>query len=188
MSLLMQTSGDLVAGIFVAGATGSNTRLYHNTVEMSGDRSALLTPGTNMYPSYGVAITGVDPIVDIMNNILVTSQTATVGTNANAKAFAIGTASAAFTNLNSNYNNFISTGAQDGGFRSGSLATAAGTDYATLALWTAAITDDANSVEIAPVFVSATDLHLIPASNASLDNLGTPSQQLLLILIVQQEV
>lgn len=167
-------SGDLVAGIFVAGVVGSDTRLYNNTVSLSGDRSALLTPGTAMYPSFGVAISGVDPLVDLRNNILVNSQFATVGTNPDAKAYALGTASTTFVNLNSNFNNFISSGVQVGGFRSGSLATAAGTNYATLALWAAAVADDANSVEITPVFVSATDLHLIPASNVSLDNLGTP--------------
>ena len=167
-------SGDLVAGIFVTGVVGSDTRLYNNTVTMSGDRSALLSAGTLMYPSYGIAITNTDPIVDLRNNIIVNSQFATVGTNPDAKAYALGINSTTFVNLNSNYNNFISSGVLAGGFRSGSLATAAGTNYATLALWAAAVADDANSVEIAPVFVSASDLHLIPASNVSLDNLGTP--------------
>jgi len=168
------TSPDLVSGIHVAGVASSDTRLYHNTVSMSGDRSALLTPGTTQMPSYAVAITGVDPTVELKNNILSTSQFAEIVANPNAKSYAIGMVATTFVNLNSNYNDFVSSGVQDGGFRSGSLATAAGTNYADVAAWAAAVADDANSVEITPVFVSASDLHLDTVLNPTLDNLGTP--------------
>ena len=168
-------SGDFPSGIFVSGFAGSNTKIYHNTVSMSGDRSSLLTPGTTMYPSYAIAITGTDPTVDIQNNIFTTSQIATVASNADAKSYAIGTMSTTFVNLTSNYNDFVSTGIQDGGFRSGSLATAAGTNYATVALWSATTNKDANSVEIDPVFTSASDLHITQTvANNAIDNLGTP--------------
>lgn len=163
------TSPDLTAGIYVVGAAGTDTRLYNNTVAMTGDRGAV---GSQM-PCYAIAITGSDPIIDLRDNILSNSQIASGG-GANAKAYAIGMVTSTFANLNSNYNDFVSSGANDGGFRSGSLSTASGTDYATVALWGTAISDDANSVEITPVFVSSSDLHLDSLNNPTLDNLGTP--------------
>lgn len=162
------TSPDICTGIFVVGVTSVDTRLYHNTVYMSGDRGTVAT----QMPSFGLAITGVDPIVDFRNNIIYTDQIASGG-GANAKSYAIGMVSTTFANLNSNYNDFVSSGANDGGFRSGSLGAGVGTDYASLASWATAVTDDANSVEITPVFVSASDLHLDTVLNPTLDNLGT---------------
>jgi Secretion system C-terminal sorting domain len=161
------TSPDIVAGIFVAGVTGSNTKLYNNTISNSGDRGTV----TSQIGSFGIAISGTNPIVELKNNIV--SNTQTSGGGVNAKSYAIGMTSTTFTNLDSNYNDFVSSGANDGGNKTGGLDTV-GTDYATLALWQAAVADDANSVEIAPVFVSATDLHLNTIGNSTLENLGTP--------------
>lgn len=163
------TSPDLVAGIYVMGVTASNTRLYYNSVSLTGDRGAVAT----QMPSFGVAITGGDPTVTMKDNILHTTQIASGG-GVNAKAYAVGMVSSTFTNLDSNYNNFWSAGANDGGFRIGALGAGAGTDYATVAAWAAGIGDDANSVEINPVFTSSSDLHIVAASNLSLINLGTP--------------
>jgi hypothetical protein len=78
--------------------------------------------------------------------------------------------STTFLNLNSNYNNYWSTGARDGGFRTGSLAITAFTDYADLATFAAAVSDDANSQELDPLFADASnDLH-----TCALQNIGTP--------------
>jgi hypothetical protein len=136
---------------------------------MTGDRSALLTPGTAQFPSYGIAITGGDPTVELKNNIFYTTQTAEIVANPNAKSYAIGMVTTTFVNLDSDYNDFFSTGIQDGGFRSGSLATAAGTDYATVGLWSTAVADEANSAllgEVDPVFVSPlTNLHLMAVTS-----------------------
>ena len=170
-------AGDLPTGIFVTGVTGSTTRLYYNSVAMTGDRGALLTPSTSMDPSFALAISGTDPIVELRNNIFYTTQTAAAG-GADATSYAIGTSSATFANLDSNYNDFFSTGANDGGFRSGSLdrAVDAATevDYSTLALWQAAAADDANSLEVDPLFVDPlTNLHLTGITSPVYD-LGTP--------------
>lgn len=163
------TSPDLCTGIYVVGVPSSDTRVYHNTVYMSGDRGTVAM----QMPSYGIAITGVDPIIDLRNNIIFNEQVASGG-GVNAKAYAIGMVSTTFANLNSNYNDFVTIGANDGGFRSGSLGTTSNVDYATLALWATAVADDANSVEITPVFVASNDLHLDTVLNPTLDNLGTP--------------
>jgi hypothetical protein len=163
--------GDFPTGIFVTGVTGAITKVYYNSVSMTGDRSALLTPAIDMNPSFALSISGTDPIVELRNNIFYTTQTATTG-GADATSYAIGTNSAAFANLDSDYNDFFSTGAQDGGFRSGSLDRAVDAttevDYATVALWSAAVTDDVNSVtigEVDPLFVNPlSDLHIAMAS------------------------
>ncbi len=160
------TSPDLVAGVFVAGVPGSNTKLYYNSVAMTGDRGAV----ASQVASFGLAYTA-DVALELKNNIFYTTQTS--GGGANAKSYAIGTVATTFANLDSNYNDFWSTGANDGGFRSGSLGGGAGTDYADLAAWQAAVSDDANSQEADPLFVSdLNDLHL--QGMTPVDNDGTP--------------
>lgn len=149
------TSPDLVVGIYVAGVTGSSTRLYHNSIALTGDRGAT----GSQIGSYGVAITGTDPTVELKNNIFYNSQVATGG-GANAKSFAIGTVGTVFANLDSNYNDFWSIGANDAGFRTGGLGATA-TDLANLGAWQGAVADDANSLELDPLYINPlTNLHL----------------------------
>lgn len=163
------TSPDLTAGIFVAGVTGSSTRLYFNSVAMTGDRGTVAT----QMPSYGLAYTA-DVALELKNNIFYTTQIS--GGGVNAKSYAVGTLATAFANLDSNYNAFYSSGANDGGFRSGSLAAGAGTDYVDLAAWQTAVADDANSQEGDPLFVNPlNDLHLeviSPVENDGIDIAG----------------
>jgi hypothetical protein len=148
------TSPDLVAGIYVAGAAGASTKLFYNSIAMTGDRGAV----ASQIGSYGVAITGVDPTVELKNNVLYTTQTS--GGGANAKSYAIGMVTTTFANLDSNYNDFVSTGANAGGFRTAGLG-ATGTDLATLSAWQTAVSDDANSLAVDPTFVDPlVNLHL----------------------------
>ena len=150
------TTVDLVAGIFVAGVSGSSTRLLHNSIAMTGNRGATVA----QTPSYGVAITGTDPTLELKNNIFYNTQDPGSG-GANAKSYAIGTESTTFSSLNSNYNAFFTAGPLPGYFRTGSLRSAEGTDYVTLALWQAAVAGDANSRSVDPLFVNpASDVHL----------------------------
>jgi hypothetical protein len=159
------TSPDIVAGIFVAGVAASNTHLLYNSVSITGDRGAI----SSQIGSYGVAISGANPTVELKNNIFYNTQTSGGGTN--AKSYAIGIGTSAFTNLASNFNDFVSSGANVGGFRTGSLDTT-GTDLANLAAWQAATSTDANSLSVDPLFVNAaTDLH-IPGTSPVM-NAGT---------------
>jgi hypothetical protein len=158
----------LVAGIYVVGAVASVTKVYHNTISLSGDRGT----ETAQMPSYCIALSGLDPSLDMRNNIMSTTQIVTGG--GLVKTYAFGTLSTTFANLNSDYNVFYSGGVQDGGFRSGSLATNAGISYAALADWQTAVSDDAHSIEVTPVFESATDLHLTAGSNPAIAAAGTP--------------
>lgn len=162
------TSPDFPAGIYVVGATGSNTRLIYNSVAMTGNRGTTIT----QMPSYGVAVTGTDPTVEMKNNVFYTTQDPGSGGTA-ARSYAIGLASTTFTNLDSNYNAFYSAGPNPGFYRVGSLAVSAGTDYLNLGLWQTAVSDDANSVEIDPLFLNPVDnLRLQPTSPVR--NIGTP--------------
>ena len=104
--------------------------------------------------SFGTAPTN----LDIRNNIIVNSQTG------NYTRYAIYSAAGSANFSNINYNNYFS--AQNIGFL--------GAEQTTLANWQAATGQDANSINVAPVFVSATDLHLVPASNLAINDLGTP--------------
>lgn len=152
------TAPDIVAGIFIAGVTSSNTHAIYNSVSNTGDRGAV----ASQIGSYGIAISGTNPIVELKDNIFYTTQTS--GGGANAKSYAIGMTSTTFTNLNSNYNDFFSSGANAGGFRTGSLD-ATGTDLANLAAWQAATGTDGNSLAVDPTFVNpVSDLHLLAGS------------------------
>jgi hypothetical protein len=160
------TAPDITAGIFVAGVSGSTTRIFYNSISMTGDRGA-----TAGLPSYGIAITGVDPTVELKNNIFYTTQVAT-GSGVDAFSYAIGMVTTTFANLDSSNNDFFSTGANDGGFRTGSLGAAAGTNYADLAAWNAATGDDpvTTSFEVDPGFVNPlNDLHLALISSPLAD-------------------
>ncbi|HEX3100627.1 MAG TPA: choice-of-anchor D domain-containing protein, partial [Pyrinomonadaceae bacterium] len=160
------TSPDIVAGIYVKAAAGSSARLYYNSVAMTGDRGV-----SSSTPSFGLAIAGVDPTVELKNNIFFTTQTAVAG-GPGALSFAIGLSSSAYTNLDSNFNVFYSAGAQDGGFRTRGLLTGF-TDLANLAAWRTEVSDDANSLEVDPLFVAPpSDLHLQLVSPVV--NVGTP--------------
>ena len=164
------TSPDLVAGVFVAGVAGSNTHLYLNSIANTGDRGAV----ASQIGSYGIAISGSDPVVELKDNIFYNTQTS--GGGANAKSYAVGMASTTFVNLSSNFNDFVSTGANAGGFRTGSLG-ATGTDLADLAAWQTATGDDANSLAVDPLFVNAAnDLHIQMGS--PMVNAGTPIAQI----------
>lgn len=163
------TAPDLTDGIFVAGVVGSTTRLYHNSISMTGDRSGVGT-SAGMLGSFGVAISGTNPTVELKNNIFYTTQIASTG-GANAKSYSIGMASATFGALNSNFNDFFASGANAGFFRTGSLG-ATGTDLATLAAWQTATAQDAGSFAVDPTYVDPlTNLHL--QTGSPMINVGT---------------
>ena len=139
------------------------TRTYHNTVYIAGVAAGVTAESYAFYKSY------TSTKDTVLNNIFVNART-TVGTG---KQYAIGLYDSIGTMV-SNYNDLASTGGANSFIGVKKNATAS-TDYATLAAWTAATSDDANSVSIMPTFVSPLDLHIVNTSaNAGLDNKGTP--------------
>lgn len=162
------TGGDMGFGIYVATSAGSTTTIHSNTVRMSGT----LTGGTG--PNVALAIAN-NNAVNVYNNILM--STGSTGTGPN-RAIAL-SHSSPFTNLVSNNNNlFVSGGGSTAGITNiGGWTTAtAGNIHANIGAWGTAVGgDDNNSLNINPVFVSNTDLHLVPtdATNTPLATGGT---------------
>ena len=157
------TTGDFGAAIFLGGGTGSTTQVYFNSVSMT----AALTGGN--YPNYGLAIGGTDPIVDVKDNIFYNTLV-----NGTGVSFAIGTASATFANLTSNYNDFFVT-AGGGTFKigkTGSLSQGTGTEQTLLSDWiTATGKDTPNTISVNPQFNSATNLQ--PQTGSPVLDAGT---------------
>ncbi|MCG9910074.1 MAG: T9SS type A sorting domain-containing protein [Flavobacteriales bacterium] len=153
--------GDINVGIIVGITTSqSGIKVYNNSINLYGDqpRAATATVSTGIYVGSN------QTNIDIRNNIL--SNGIVNPLNAGAKSYAIysNSASSAFSNIN--HNNYYAYNSQA---FTGFLTS----DRATLANWQTATGQDANSVNIAPVFTSATDLHLPAATNISLIDLGT---------------
>lgn len=146
------TAQDLVAGIFVV-STGADTRLYYNSVSLTGDRGSL----ASQVPSFGLAIVGTTGSVEWRDNIFANTQTASGG--ANAKTFSIGLQATSFAGFDADHNDYFVSGANAAFFRTGGLG-AVGTDHPNLAAWQATTGDDASSLAVDPLFVSVSDLHL----------------------------
>jgi trimeric autotransporter adhesin len=157
------TSGDFTVGIFVLPLDGSTTKVYYNTVSLSGTQ----TGGSDK--SYDLAIAGgTTPTVDVKNNIFINKQNNGTGFN-----YAIGFGYTAFTNISSNNNDlFVATGATYSVGATSSIS--APVNQLTLTNWQTTTSKDANSVSIDAVFVSATNLHLTATTNAALNASATP--------------
>jgi hypothetical protein len=155
-------SATSLRGIAQETDAGSVIKIYYNTVSISGT-----TSGTNASFCYlkNYLSTGDDVRNNIFTNTRVSSGT--------GKQYAVANVSSTATVIpyTSNYNDLVSTG-NAMNFVGLLSTTVAATDYASLATWQAAASADANSISIAPVFTSATNLHLVPASNLTLDNKG----------------
>jgi hypothetical protein len=157
-------------GIHVEGGSlGSITRLYYNSVSLTGNRES--NNFVNFAPSYGVAIVGNNPIVELKNNIISNNQTIS-GASLTANSFAVGTSSSTFTNLDADHNLYFPNGTNSRGFRSGSLLPNQGTNYANVLLWSNAIGDDVNSAligQVDPLFINPLNNLRIPIISPAVD-------------------
>ncbi|HLO54419.1 MAG TPA: hypothetical protein VK169_09030 [Saprospiraceae bacterium] len=156
------TSSDIGAGIYVGGGNGT-TQIYYNTIQMA----STLTGGA--FYNFGIAINGSNPVIDLRNNIV--TNTGSNGANNNR---AIGLAYNTFSNLTSNNNNFFVSGTNSGIGQTGSLSNSGFTLSTTIANWRTNTGKDMASVNVAPVFISANDLHLNTTSNNMLNGIGAP--------------
>jgi len=155
-------SSRLVAGIYAAGS--SAVFVEDNSVSMTGDRGSTV----NQAASFALALGSSSSRPQVVSNILYTTQTSSGG--ANAKSYALGIQSPVITGSTMDDNDHWSSGANDGGFRGGSLLPGGGTDYADLAAWRTATGQDSVSIEADPIFANpSSDLHIqnvSPARNA----------------------
>jgi hypothetical protein len=149
-------SSDAIVGIRVLGATGG-IKIYHNSINLTGnlDRS-----GATADASAALYFVSTATNLDVRNNILLNSLENTTGV-ATAYSIYSDAAVSAFTNIN--FNDYWVSGVE------GVLGYIGAAQRTTLAAWQGATGQDANSKNIDPLFVSATDLH---ASAAGLDNQG----------------
>ncbi|WP_336702667.1 T9SS type A sorting domain-containing protein [Chryseobacterium indologenes] len=137
-------------------AAGGGYKLYYNTVVMDVSQTVAGRPSALNITS---GVTGLGGI-DVRNNLFVNTQTQ-AGERYTIYA---GAASGVFSTIN--FNNFYSSGTN--------LGYIGGLAKATLADIQAGFGGNVNSLNILPVFVSATDFHLSATGNAVLDNKGTP--------------
>lgn len=174
------TSGDQSVGIAISG--GHTDRVVYNTIRMAGDvdpnPSATATSNFGSGIRIGLASSTSFANLTLRNNIvfmdLFSSSTPA------ARYYAISGPSAAYSfgtggqNHNDYYINPLNTQCVTGGLGTVS-GNALGTQFATLANWQTAYTtpQDANSIQVDPGFVSASDLH-ISAGSTTVNNLGTP--------------
>lgn len=160
------TPSDICIGIYVGGGTGSSTKLYFNTVYLSGNTSTRTTPNC-----YALAIGSGDPVVDIRNNILVNRQT----TSGTGSSYAIGLGSSSFTNLTLDYNNYHVAGANGQLAVTGSIgATGTGTNYNVFSAFKTATGKDVHSINDSTRFVSTANLHLATGTLGNIIYSGTP--------------
>jgi len=162
------TASDFIAGIFVGGGAGT-TNVFFNTVSMSGAR-----PGTSSYPSYALAIGNTTPVVNVQNNILKNTQTASGAGQSYAIGLAYTSTLGNYANLISNNNNLYTSGGSAAFSKVGSLAQGSGTNKTTIALWNTETGRDAtpasNSVDV--TFSSPTNLHINTSNATNILNLN----------------
>ncbi|OWY24067.1 hypothetical protein C7N43_05120, partial [Sphingobacteriales bacterium UPWRP_1] len=160
------TGGDFAAGIWVGGGA-QTTRVWFNTVDMN----KTFTGGA--YPSFALAISGSNSVVDVRNNIL--TSTGSTGANLN-RAIGLNFALPA-SNLTMDYNNLFVSGTGSAIGQTTNLTSSGAVSHTTLSNWQTNSGKDANSKNVSPVFVSATDLHLNTTNASNISNLmtgGTP--------------
>lgn len=137
-------------------AAGGGYKVYYNTVVMDVSQTVAGRPSALNITS---GVTGAGGI-DVRNNLFVNTQTQA----GDRYAIYAGAASTVFSTIN--YNNFYSSGTN--------LGYIGGAAKATLADIQTGFGGNVNSLNVLPVFVSATDFHVSGTGNAALDNKGTP--------------
>lgn len=170
------TSPDLSAGIVLGGGTGATTNVYHNTVVMQG---ALPGSTAATQASACLAVTATTaPTLDVKNNIFVNTQVGNTGATTKFEAIGLAYTSTTgnYVGLSSNNNLLYAAGAGPGTYMIGvTNGITAGTTRVTLADWQTETGRDASSLNTNPVFISASNLHLVDTdpANAALASGGT---------------
>jgi trimeric autotransporter adhesin len=154
--IAIANTSSAVRGIMQQASAGATVKVYYNSVSISGTSFS----GTS-YAFYKNFTSTGDQVKD---NIFVNTRTSSSGSG----QYAIGNVSTTGGSMVSDYNDLVSTGS------SFNFVGRTTSNAATLADWRTLSGLDANSVSVMPVFTSAINLHLVPGSNAGVDNMGTP--------------
>lgn len=151
ISDILTTGAGQATGIYTY--SGAGYKIYSNTVNLNTS-NAETGITTGLYVNSALAASA----LDVRNNIFANNKTS-------GSRYAIYSASANTVFSNINYNDYSTSGTALGFI---------GSSRATLADIQTGFGGNANSLNISPVFVSATDLHLSTsaAGNSGLDNTG----------------
>ncbi len=160
------TANDFGSGILVAGGSGI-TNVYHNSVTMN--TTGALTGGA--FPNVALSILGSNPVVNVLNNILVANGPGN-GATINNVALGLGYALPA-SNLNSNNNALFAIGSGSHTAITNSISNT-GLTFSTIANWQTASSKDLNSISVLPNFVAGNGLFLDVNTNSGLNNAGIP--------------
>ena len=145
-----------------AGQSGG-LRFYNNSIAMTGSTS--ITGNASLGISAALYAASTATNIEVVNTIFYSdieynftgTRTYAIYSDAPATAFPV-----------MNYNNYTTRGAQ------GVLARIVSATVNTLPNLQTAFGNNQNSQNIPVVFTATNDLHLVPAANAIIDNLGTP--------------
>lgn len=155
------------SGILMVGPQ-TGIQLYHNSIYMGGVAGATNTLNKANAISTCIRIYG-SGNADIRNNILVNNLGLAAMLGYGSIALMASNSSAQFPALN--YNDYQVTPTGSGIAAFGMINNIPRT---SLAAWKTATAKDAASLNVPPVFVSATNLHLVPSSNPLLSNVAVP--------------
>lgn len=152
------------AGIYAYGSTiQSGISILDNSIYLYGNT---INYSSGAY-SVGIAIDDGN-IASVYGNNVVNNLGRLSSTGAGAVALALETASSQLTG--SDYNNLFCNSTGGGTNLVGKIAS---TDYATMAAWQAASSQDAHSISADPLYVSTTDLHIRQDVVSPVSNAGT---------------
>ena len=144
-------------GIYVG--TGAGYKIYNNTVNLGTQLSATGSINSAAFAvSSSISVPGA---LDIQNNIFVNTQT--TSTTSCYAIYSAATANNIFSTIN--YNDYWVPAGSNLGY--------IGSNRTALADIVTGFGGNTNSKNIAPSFLSSTDVHLNAGSNVTLDNLGT---------------
>jgi trimeric autotransporter adhesin len=163
------TAGDQVVGIGINAGKGD--KIVYNSIALAGDTDPTAGSTTPTTSSFGISISSTSVSdVSIVNNIVSMDLLSSSGPALKHAAINIPASYTWGTGvLNFNDYYILSSNAQS---NIGAIGGNGGTFYNTLAGWKTASGKDANSKDVDPLFVSATDLHL--QSSSPLDLQATP--------------
>lgn len=162
------TGTGAIYGFYVtAGSSTVADTFYHNSVYLTGTGT-----GSRISAALGLGYFGGTPSVFLRNNAFINTRQEGTGVTSFATAIYKALVNAS---INSDYNDLYVSATPDTNratvvfFR----ATNSYFKYATLGDWRFASGQDNNSIAENPAFVSATDLHLNPATPTNLESTGT---------------
>ena len=150
-------------GITIDGAV-TGIKIYYNTVNLFGSHPGYSTNTTGGVAACVYVNTSTAGGVDIRNNIFTNSYDNSTSTGDKAYAIYSLSANTVFSNIDYNDYSVSGTGSPVLGF--------IGSDRITMADIVTGFGGNANSKNVAPVYVSTTNLHLL--TNVGINDLGTP--------------